>query len=210
MCRLWCKYRSAARARHNLFLFVCVTATPCTAIRTLCKATTTTRYSPPVRLRSRCSKSGLLAYNDNGGLAIDSGQQDQELPTTSEPSTPFRTLETNFQRRCKRAFARDENVEVPDIPEAGHSVVHTCMIELWRRLIHIRIAELDNETAMPFSSSRSDGPSVLQESYQGSGDSVLPYNYKETEPERDGHWPALLEIVIKVLQGSGIRTPVSS
>lgn len=50
-------------------------------------------------------------------------QETKRTKTTAEPISPLRTLLSNTQRRVTRAFCRDDNVHVPEVPDAGQSVV---------------------------------------------------------------------------------------
>lgn len=64
------------------------------------------------------------------------------------------------------------------------------MEEVGRRLTQLGIAEIDHETPVPFSLSRSNDPSLLEENNHGFGDSTHPCNTGETQTERVSHRPA--------------------
>lgn len=87
-----------------------------------------------------------------GNASIDGRQQDQKRPVTGEQSTPFRTSAMNLKRCLRRAFTHDENVGVPDIPDAGQPVIRTCMEELGARLVQFGIAEPNHVMVKPLSS----------------------------------------------------------
>lgn len=56
--------------------------------------------------------------------AEDGDQQNlpnQETPTLG-PITPLRKFVPRAQRRITRGFVREENIEVPEIPDDGHEI----------------------------------------------------------------------------------------
>lgn len=81
----------------------------------------------------------------HGGLAIDGCQQEQERPVSRENPSPFRYLTSSLNKRLTTAFGREENVDVPDIPDFRQPVVRIHTEELGSRLLQKILATANSD-----------------------------------------------------------------
>lgn len=73
-------------------------------------------------------------------------------------------------RRLKRAFECEENIEVPDIPDCGQLIFWIHIEELGSRLLQTGVETPDSEDIIQLTSSSLEDTLIIQENYNGSRD----------------------------------------
>lgn len=81
---------------------------------------------------------------------------------TGEKESLFRTVTSAVQRRFTKAFELEENLELPDIPDAGQPVVRSEIEKLGRQLLQTVLTMPDIKDNIQPSSLSPKAPSILQ------------------------------------------------